>query len=144
MQEVFDAENIARSEVAIAGVLVTEVLAMSLFVYRAAFHLGYQVFYAGFLLLVNTTYVTGVTYCAVQINLKQQEQRSVLINESFLLEAVIFDLPVFTFAVALRDLWRSGCSLVCRLSGEELNVFIRYMIIDHQVSLKGVLSWRRL
>ncbi|KAK3257190.1 hypothetical protein CYMTET_33714 [Cymbomonas tetramitiformis] len=88
VQEYFDAENIARSEVAIAGVLVTEVLAMSLFVYGAAFHLGYQVFYAGFLLFVNTTYVTGVTYCAVQINLKQEEQRTALINESFRLEFV--------------------------------------------------------
>jgi hypothetical protein len=83
MQRYFESENIARSEVAIAGILVIEVVTMALFIWCALFRWTSELFYVTFLLVLNTMYITAPIYSAVLINEEQVEQRNSLIDRTF-------------------------------------------------------------
>jgi len=79
----FEAENIARSEIAIAGVLCTEVVTMVLFIWFAYNRWKAELFYITFLLAINTMYITRPVYSAVLINEEQAAQRDTLIDQTF-------------------------------------------------------------
>jgi hypothetical protein len=82
-QRYFESENIARSEVAIAGILVIEVVTMALFIWCAIYKWKAELFYVTFLLAINTMYITAPIYSAVLINEQQVEQRNTLMDRTF-------------------------------------------------------------
>lgn len=83
MQRYFESDNIARSEVAIAGILVIEVVPMALFIWCAIYKWKAELFYVTFLLALNTIYITAPIYSAVLINEQQVEQRNTLMDQTF-------------------------------------------------------------